>query len=94
MCDAGLAYYGKTLENSESLLRRGEAGNLLRKSMQELLSELAGRLRPDQRAVGGGANPANLYSIDGSLPGAEHSQAAGPDTTRVLTGNGRDVPGF
>ena len=38
-------------KDSESLLRRGEAGNLLRKSMQELLSELAARLRPDQRRL-------------------------------------------
>jgi hypothetical protein len=38
-------------KDSESLLRRGEAGNLLRKSMQELLSELAARLRPDQRLL-------------------------------------------
>jgi hypothetical protein len=41
----------QNLRDSESLLRRGEASSLLRKSIQELLSELAGRLRPDQRAL-------------------------------------------
>jgi hypothetical protein len=34
---------------SESLLQPGEASSLLRKSIQELFSDLTGRLRPDQR---------------------------------------------